>query len=300
MFDNFKPLQQLQKQNFDFYPTRYETWKGGKMVSSGKTNSIISARVLQQDGAEKMEVNFIDSNLNNELSQKNIFDEFLTSTDRLQLITIPEETNVENVTIMMFKKAIGATRQRKHFSNGEPFCCNLFIQSGVIAKVTFSFSNPEKLIEFYSEDNVSFKFHKDQKHSGHDPIIHFFKRNRFGSNNAIMTFLSVLATIDRCVILEELYNPNMLDSILSDKLLLAYVTSGKQYLAEKVIENSIRNGESEINVWGLRDKLDLGLAPVRNRVQRLAIYNDFLSKSQNLIEREFLNLMIDFCNKTYE
>lgn len=146
----------------------------------------------------------------------------------------------------------------------------------------------------------SFKFHKEKKHSGHDPIIQFFNRNRFGLNNPVMTYLSVLATTDRCVILEELYNPNLLDSVLSDKLLLAYVTSGKKHLAEKVIQNSIRLSDSEINVWGLRDKLDLGLAPTRNRAQRLAIYNDFLSKPQGLVEKEFLNLLVDFCNKHYD
>lgn len=81
---------------------------------------------------------------------------------------------------------------------------------------------------------------------------------------------------------------------------MAYVTSGKQHLAEKVIENSIDNGENEMNVWGLRSKLDLGLAPTRNRAQRLAIYNDFLSKSQNPTETEFLNLLIEFCDKNYD
>ncbi len=122
-----------------------------------------------------------------------------------------------------------------------------------------------RFLESYKENKLSgnntgdgFKFYKDKKHSGHEPIIQFFSRNRFGTNNPVMTYLSVLATTDRCVILEELYNPNLLDSILSDKLLLAYVTSGKKHLAEKVIENSIRNGENDLNVWGLRSKLDLG------------------------------------------
>lgn len=122
----------------------------------------------------------------------------------------------------------------------------------------------------------------------------------YGTNNPIMNYLSVLAPIDRCVILEELYNPSILNSILSDKLLLAYVTNGKKHLAEKVIENSIDNGESKMNICGLRNKLDLGLAPTRNRYQRLAIYNDFLSKSQNPTETEFLNLLIEFCNKSYD
>jgi len=151
----------------------------------------------------------------------------------------------------------------------------------------------------FKEDN-SFKFHKEQFHKGHLPIIEFFRNYGFGTNNPILTYFSVLATTERCVILEELYNPKILDSILSDKLLLAYVTSGKIDLAKTVIENSTKNGESDINIWGLNSKLDLGLAPTRNRDQRLAIYNDFLSKTENPVEIKFLNLLIDFCNKHYE
>jgi hypothetical protein len=146
----------------------------------------------------------------------------------------------------------------------------------------------------------SFNFHKDSKHSGHDPIITFFKRHSFGTNNPVLTYLSVLAPVDRCVILEGIFNPNFLNSTLSDKLLLAYVTSGKQHLAEKVIENSIKNGENEMNVWGLKSKLDLGLAPTRNRTERLKIYNDFLSTAESSIEKEFLNLLITFCNNHYD
>jgi hypothetical protein len=150
-FDKFEPFKVLQKQDFAFLPTRYETWKGGKMIDSGKTNSVIDVRVINVDGDEKMEVSFNDTKLNNELANKNIYDEFVTAKDRLQLITIPEETNSQNMGIQMFKMVIGATRLQKNFNNNEPYCCNLFLQSGTIAKVTFSYSNPEKLVEFYSE-----------------------------------------------------------------------------------------------------------------------------------------------------
>ena len=143
-------------------------------------------------------------------------------------------------------------------------------------------------------------FHSNYKNADHEPIIDFFVRHPLGTNNPVMTYLSILAPIDRCVILEALYDPTRLQSVLSDKLLLAYVTSGKQHLAEKVIENSIRNGESEMNIWGLRDKLDLGLAPFRNRAQRLELYNNFLSTSYNQVEIEFLQLLINFCNAHYE
>jgi len=144
------------------------------------------------------------------------------------------------------------------------------------------------------------KHFKEFKHMGHEPIIVFFKRNKFGTNNPILTYLSILSPTDRCVILEALYDPYHFDSILNDKLLLAYVTNGKKKYAEEVIENSIQNGESDINIFGLRSKINLGLAPVRNRNQRLEIYNDFLSRSQNPIETEFLNLLIEFCNQYYK
>ena len=152
-FDKFEPFQSLQKQDFAFRPTRYETWKGGKMVDSGKVNTVINAKVISVDGDEKMEVTFNDTKLNTELANKNVYDEFVTATDRLQLITIPNETNSENMGIQMFRMTIGATRHRKNFNSNEPYCCNLFLQSGKIAKVTFSYSSPEKLIEFYSERN---------------------------------------------------------------------------------------------------------------------------------------------------
>lgn len=164
MFDKFEAFQGVQKQDFAFRPTRYETWIGGKIVANGKTTSIISAKAITLGGAEKMEVTFNDAQLNTELASKNIFDEFVTSSDRLQLITIPNETNNENMGIKMFKMTIGATRQSKNFNSNEPYCCNLFMQNGAIAKITFSYSNPEKLIEFYSEPenqelDLEFVFH---------------------------------------------------------------------------------------------------------------------------------------------
>jgi hypothetical protein len=169
-FDKFEPFKSLQKQDFAFRPTRYEAWKGGKMVESGKTNSIINARVVNVNGDEKMEVTFKDTKLNSELADRNIYDEFVTANDRLQLITIPNETNSQNMGIQMFKMTIGATRQQKNFNSNEPYCCNLFLLNGKISKVTFSYSSPEKLVEFYSEqqeevnedldiDGLEFVFH---------------------------------------------------------------------------------------------------------------------------------------------
>jgi hypothetical protein len=164
MFDKFEPFKGLQKQAFAFSPTRYETWVGGKMIASGKTNSVVNAQVVNIEGKERVEISFNDSVLNTELAKKNIFDEFVTGSDRLQLITIPNETNSDNMGINIFKMTIGATRPSKNFSSNEPYCCNLFMQNGSIAKVTFSYSNPEKLLEFYHDQDeetfdLNFVFH---------------------------------------------------------------------------------------------------------------------------------------------
>ena len=149
MFDNFESYKSVSKQNFSFHPSRFEMWIGGEMVRDGATNQSINAKPVIIDNVQKMEITFNDVSLSNELAQNNIFDEFVTANDRLQLLILPAKTNVENTGIMFLKMILGATREIKNFNRNEPFCCNLFLQKGIIVKVTFSYSNPEKLLEFY-------------------------------------------------------------------------------------------------------------------------------------------------------
>ena len=144
-----------------------------------------------------------------------------------------------------------------------------------------------------------FKTFINKTTENHLPIISFFKRNYFGSCLPVLTYLSVLSKLDRCIILENLFNPDALNSNISDKLLLAYVTSGRQDLAEDVIQNSIENGESDENIWGLRSKMDLGIAPQRNKQQRLDIYKNFQLSQSELQEIEFLKILIQFCENEY-
>ncbi|WP_157209258.1 hypothetical protein [Mariniflexile maritimum] len=148
MYDRFGTNQILEKQNFSFNPSRYEIWIGGKEVKNGNTNKLISANVIKVSGIEKMEINIKDSKLENEISEFNIFDQFITSGDRLILLIIPKITNVENVAFGVFRNTIGSTRNEKNFKKNEPFACSLFLINGIISKMSFSFSNPEKQIIF--------------------------------------------------------------------------------------------------------------------------------------------------------
>jgi hypothetical protein len=81
--------------------------------------------------------------------------------------------------------------------------------------------------------------------------------------------------------------------------LRAYISSGKHNLAKRIIENSVRNGESDVNVFGLKSKLNLGLAPKINRAQRIEIYQEYLTQKPSPLEVEFLNILINFCTNPY-
>ncbi|MCK6641781.1 MAG: hypothetical protein L6Q81_17015 [Bacteroidia bacterium] len=149
MYDKFEPFKSVQKQPFTFTPSRFESWMNGKMVNSGSTHSPIRANVIAVEGQEKVEISISDVNLHGELAPRIEFDEFITAHDRLQLVTVPAQTNANCVGMAAMQSTIRPTRQQKNFATNEPYCCNLFIQEGSIAKITFSFGSPEKLVEFY-------------------------------------------------------------------------------------------------------------------------------------------------------
>ena len=150
MYDDFEPLQIYTKTNFSFNTSKYELWIGGKLIDSGNIETLIEAIVINEEGLEKVKVIFSDPILHNELSSENVFDIFISINDRLQLLIIPENTNVNIPAFVAYKLSIGTTRIEKNFARNEPYCCNLFFVKGHLVKVTFSFSNPEKLLEFYS------------------------------------------------------------------------------------------------------------------------------------------------------
>jgi len=152
MFDKFESYKVVNmKQDMKFIPARYELWQRGQMTNSGLTISPVTIRSISDGEKEQYQVSFDDSSLRSEITTLNFFDIFVTSLDRLQLIIIPNATNSNNVALQMLKMNLGPTRNSKNFDYDEPFCCNLFFQQGQLVKVTFSFSNPEKLLELYIE-----------------------------------------------------------------------------------------------------------------------------------------------------
>ena len=154
-WDKFKALQLIMKEPLlfnrpiEFTPSRYMIWSRGKVVVEGITTETIKATVFDNGTPGKQfKVSIPDKKLHFEILETIYYDEFVTSNDRLQMLTIPENTKTGNTALSLFKMTLKATRAHKEFASNDPYCFNLFLLNGVISKVTFSFSNPDKLIEF--------------------------------------------------------------------------------------------------------------------------------------------------------
>lgn len=163
MFDSFESFQSLKKQNFVFSTTRYEVWADGKIVEQSDCLTQFRATVVIRNGVERIEISVQNSPFAGELAQKFEFDEFLTGHDRLQLVTIPQQSNIDNMGMMMLKMTVGPTRNEKIFAANEPFCFNLFLQHSKIVKVSLTLSNPEKLIEFYDDRLIQYDSEEKSK-----------------------------------------------------------------------------------------------------------------------------------------
>jgi hypothetical protein len=145
---------------------------------------------------------------------------------------------------------------------------------------------------------IDFKHFANLKEIKHDKIIEFFRAHEFGSSNPIMTYLSILNPVDRCVILEQLFNPGILNSWnLRDKLVLAYVKAGRVDLAKQVIAFSEVNGDIEQNIYILKSKLDLGVPPKMENWQRIEKMKMELERESGILERNFINLIIEFVSQ---
>jgi hypothetical protein len=151
MYDTYEPFRGIKMQSFTFLPKRYEIWQSGKMIKSGKSFLPINAIVVNEYGEEKVRITVNDNSLFDDISQETIFDAFISQKDRMQLITIPAKTNADCMGMLGNRMIVGATRNEKNFDYNDAYCCNLFMINGDMKKVTFAFSNPEKLIEFYQD-----------------------------------------------------------------------------------------------------------------------------------------------------
>jgi hypothetical protein len=149
-FDQFEPFQGLEMATFEFRPKRFEVWQKGAMTHSGAYNGSILSQVRAGQTDEETVFTITDSSVHQHIFQTFYFDVFYTQSDRLQHAKIPPELSSDSNGLSSLRWLVGDTCGPKVFHSNEPYCSGLFLQNGAITKITFSFNEPVRLIEFYS------------------------------------------------------------------------------------------------------------------------------------------------------
>lgn len=147
MYDNFEPLNEIKMFPFQFKSSNYKIWENGNVIKEGNHIETIKANPVNY-GKEQMNVTLHNSEVTKYLKSEVLFDKFITSVDRLQLLIIPADPPNDNQGIAIFKNYFGSTRVYKSFNTNEPYCCNIFFINQTIVRITFSFSKTVRLIEF--------------------------------------------------------------------------------------------------------------------------------------------------------
>jgi len=159
--------ENLKMFDFDFTYNSYKIWQSYKVISKGDFEGKIAARVTNINSWEKTQVEIVSNKISEEISSIMTFEILRSGTDRLQLVTIPgldsmkpSEFNADD-----YGPRIILAAQRMNYPYNQPYCCNIFTAEGKVSKVTFSYVNPERLLEFEYEsdenleiDNVFYKF----------------------------------------------------------------------------------------------------------------------------------------------
>lgn len=151
-FDNWPPFQDFSFQQFQFPVDRYEEWKAGRMVASGEVHFNIFFK-YNKGGFLNRKVGIdvlIDRNpMPKKITSQMKFDRATTSGERILFYIAAEQTNVENASLSMLSSVLGYTRGHKYYDSNEPIFASVFTINHNVAKVSFSFGNPDRLIEFY-------------------------------------------------------------------------------------------------------------------------------------------------------
>ena len=151
-FDNWPMFLDFSFQEFHFPVDRYEEWEAGKLVASGEVHFDI--RFKYNNGGLFSRKTSIDVQLdNNPMPQKIIscvkFDRATTNGERILFYIAAEQTNVQNTALLMLSSMLGYTRDYKYYDSNEPIFASVFTINHNVAKVSFSFGNPDRQIEFY-------------------------------------------------------------------------------------------------------------------------------------------------------
>lgn len=150
-FDQWPAMQEFSFKEFSFPVDRYEEWVEGERVSSGrvKFNIVFKDKRHVLFFKDNIKVEFDENKVGDKILSKFDFDKALTSGDRFLFFTAAKSSNVENMSINWLSHIAGFTRKSKMYSSNEPVIGSVFTINHDVAKVSFTFGNGNRLIEFY-------------------------------------------------------------------------------------------------------------------------------------------------------
>lgn len=125
----------------------------GTMIDGGECRTVINispSRKSNNREINTVSISWADGKA--VIAQKFVFDVGFSQNDRLTYATIPKESSADCVGIIAIRNVTGVTSNAASNEKNVPYCGNMFLKYGVLVKLTFAFSNPEKLIEFYSSE----------------------------------------------------------------------------------------------------------------------------------------------------
>ena len=154
MYDKRTPFQVIEKGlNFNYKPSKFEVWSGGKLIDSGQFSGLIKC---EQKGlkSRNIVVSILKSVEEIEIDHILDFDLSYTSGDRIYLATVPKRSNISDYpSFQSFVSNVPLgfniiTRQEKEFRENEPYVCSIFTMNNNVVKVSFSFGINPRLLEF--------------------------------------------------------------------------------------------------------------------------------------------------------
>lgn len=111
----------------------------------------IEGKVISDPTEEKVQLS-VSADIQEAIMMKTVvFDNFISSHDKLQLVILPQTTKDECIGLKMLKINVATTVVGKDFQHNEPYCCNIYTKDNAIRKVVFCFNAPEKMIIFNAE-----------------------------------------------------------------------------------------------------------------------------------------------------
>lgn len=142
------PYMELNKLEFEWNSSYYEVWQNNSTVDKQHSSiKFIGVPTLSTD-IQKIKVSATDAAIFKHLNKEFEFDVYFTLEDRLVFMTLPLESN-GNKIIQTHLLSMSATRSAKNFHENEPYACSIFTINGMLAKMSLSFCNPLKAIDFY-------------------------------------------------------------------------------------------------------------------------------------------------------